>query len=1321
MPGINGIFEPFKKYVRNQLNKRQEIVKDRKEGEFYTYTTAKSCYLRMVSGVNIAHKNNILESSETPHKLDEGLAKQYILEGGTLYYDRLEEGAMRESFTEGKAESKTRGFTYGDDHVRADAGDNFGIVPMPGIVDAEIRTKTPEGSLREAKINFECHNRRQLQVLEALYMRPGYLVLLEWGWSPYIHSKDGIETDPSSGIARKFLDPTKVQDTTGNLFNKLNREIIKKKQDTEGNYDGFIGIVKNFNYTSRDDGGFSCTTELIAQGEILESLRSTKKFMKTEQFEIARTEGLNTENTKFLGNYTNTSGDIGRLVEVTSVKNSEILDKFMLYIKSIKAFWDRTGDEGYLQIHNTKSEKREERTTAGQGRSIYSYTYQVDAIDYKSLNEISPEFEEAFMEIDKMITDVGKFSTNEGQDQIDINNPQLTTADTQTYGWVECKRRMNVTPPKPAYYGPNNFYSHWNYSHTEAIWEACKGPGDGGRQRWDYEIVGETRDFDDETDITPGKYDPISSAVSIEQLNRENPDPFVYPGPDGYPEGRLFKWTGLEEATNDFDKDTTFNKPDNGITAFYNGLIVQQIAKYVSSDPEVNSGYRKNIFVRWDLICQIFNHLSVNKLITDNGEEPIAEMTYLAPKQQTYDLSSDNKIDNTDQGKGANKNSLKEYIKYQPPALRPTIPGEMYYNDQDKNYTKNSTGHSIIGGSLNEQVCLMPHQHIVSHLYTGNKPEQIYEIIDFDETDDLAPVFLYNEVKGVSQPFTSYKKCDFNGRSIGGVLFNIDFLIAEYERIATTKLESTQLQRAKPTINFNKYFNAIWEGVNTATGNYYDFGLHIEHERPHVGRIIDFDFSGIINQDKLFEFKPQLDGSIVRNFNFNSEIPSDMSSVISIAAQAPNEANDLDSLSFKAFHKDIYSRFSATPLTDEEIKDNQIAAREVLEEEIKNYKELLTSLREYTIMFNNSKFHTINTEEKDKSGKTIVRNPLSADKALSYIEDIEELRISIENKYPLYKTNGKEDHPDAGLSRPDTTYHRSAIIPIKFSAQLDGIAGITPLTLFRIHKDVLPIGYQDKKNSIIFIVKEEKQTITSGQDWTTEFNGQLVLQDSNPNFTGQNLSFGDTETFFNDMDNKIKNLFSRMIDGAEDAILGTISDAKPGSNFQDPIPLSFVTSVGDGFPSRGSGGLHTGIDIRANIGTELHASRDGTIKMKSESCGGGNCVDNLGGFGRYVILSFDEVDEDSQAAIALYAHLSKFNSSLSNGDKVKQGDVIGYVGESGNTTGPHLHYEIGTENYLGSGYPSSSNRINRLTKTYTNSNSKEVHYLLNAEYFTTYY
>ena len=57
---------------------------------------------------------------------------------------------------------------------------------MPGIIDAEIFTKSSEGSLREARVNFVCFNKRQLEILETLYMSPGYPILLEWGWVPFI-------------------------------------------------------------------------------------------------------------------------------------------------------------------------------------------------------------------------------------------------------------------------------------------------------------------------------------------------------------------------------------------------------------------------------------------------------------------------------------------------------------------------------------------------------------------------------------------------------------------------------------------------------------------------------------------------------------------------------------------------------------------------------------------------------------------------------------------------------------------------------------------------------------------------------------------------------------------------------------------------------------------------------------------------------------------------------------------------------------------------------------------------------------------------------
>lgn len=86
--------------------------------------------------------------------------------------------------------------------------------------------------------------------------------------------------------------------------------------------------------------------------------------------------------------------------------------------------------------------------------------------------------------------------------------------------------------------------------------------------------------------------------------------------------------------------------------------------------------------------------------------------------------------------------------------------------------------------------------------------------------------------------------------------------------------------------------------------------------------------------------------------------------------------------------------------------------------------------------------------------------------------------------------------------------------------------------------------------------------------------------------------------------------------------------------------------------------LHTGIDLKAERGTEIFATADGVAKRVEYSKGYGNIV---------------EIEHDKTYS-TLYAHLKGFN--VKKGDQVKQGDVIGYVGSTGLSTAPHLHYEV---------------------------------------------
>ena len=86
--------------------------------------------------------------------------------------------------------------------------------------------------------------------------------------------------------------------------------------------------------------------------------------------------------------------------------------------------------------------------------------------------------------------------------------------------------------------------------------------------------------------------------------------------------------------------------------------------------------------------------------------------------------------------------------------------------------------------------------------------------------------------------------------------------------------------------------------------------------------------------------------------------------------------------------------------------------------------------------------------------------------------------------------------------------------------------------------------------------------------------------------------------------------------------------------------------------------MHNGMDFTANIGTPIYATGDGTVTK----------VGLGSGYGRMVII------EHGFGYKTYYAHMSKYNTKV--GRKVKRGEIIGYVGNSGLSAGPHLHYEV---------------------------------------------
>ncbi len=88
--------------------------------------------------------------------------------------------------------------------------------------------------------------------------------------------------------------------------------------------------------------------------------------------------------------------------------------------------------------------------------------------------------------------------------------------------------------------------------------------------------------------------------------------------------------------------------------------------------------------------------------------------------------------------------------------------------------------------------------------------------------------------------------------------------------------------------------------------------------------------------------------------------------------------------------------------------------------------------------------------------------------------------------------------------------------------------------------------------------------------------------------------------------------------------------------------------------------MHTGTDFAAPTGTPIYAAGDGTVVSAGRN----------GGYGNYIRIRHNGTYQTA------YAHLSRYAKKTRKGARVKQGQIIGYVGSTGRSTGPHLHYEV---------------------------------------------
>lgn len=267
--------KPIDFTAAEQLLLRQDIIGDdyrlARPDLAYGYFFEKTPWIKLSSGVDLANnadgKRVATKLLSDPNLIGDELAKRNVLFNLTEK-DLSQITAAGDFFTDIKAIAgapiKSKGLS---DLPGYELSDNYGIRPLPGILSMNLRTHNTFGSLRTATVNFVCWTVKQLEVLEVLFMRPGYTALLEWGHSRYLYKEgETIKTDPVNTYAIDFFGTNKKRSVITDL-------LTQQKKKYQYNYDGMYGVIKNFSWSLRPDGGYDCRIDIVSTGEIIESLK----------------------------------------------------------------------------------------------------------------------------------------------------------------------------------------------------------------------------------------------------------------------------------------------------------------------------------------------------------------------------------------------------------------------------------------------------------------------------------------------------------------------------------------------------------------------------------------------------------------------------------------------------------------------------------------------------------------------------------------------------------------------------------------------------------------------------------------------------------------------------------------------------------------------------------------------------------------------------------------------------------------------------------------------------------------------------------------
>ena len=309
----NVIGEEFKPYVFDQINIRQSLNGAGGVGnplsrspQILNFLNTRNTWVKMASGVALTDKikdKNLPEGSRGLDRL-KNISKDLLTSNGDLDLTKYNTTGLAKNFVlfntlsnlnfKNETNKEFSNYTFRSGIQKSQqswldvdssyglGGTAMGLQPTPGIIDVSVDCVN-RGSIRKATVTLKAFNKFQFSLIEMLYLRLGYTMMLEWGWDKYaVKENDGyIIKDTENTIIEdvwfKDISPTQTQ---------MISTIETYRDKYQGNYDGFFGKVNNFTWNFNPDGSYDITINLITVGDVIESLKVNSSAPLSTQDEL---------------------------------------------------------------------------------------------------------------------------------------------------------------------------------------------------------------------------------------------------------------------------------------------------------------------------------------------------------------------------------------------------------------------------------------------------------------------------------------------------------------------------------------------------------------------------------------------------------------------------------------------------------------------------------------------------------------------------------------------------------------------------------------------------------------------------------------------------------------------------------------------------------------------------------------------------------------------------------------------------------------------------------------------------------------------------